>query len=55
MMLDLEKSDKIYLATGKLDLRKETDGLAAVITEKSDLAPFQKTLFLFCGSCGSIN
>jgi hypothetical protein len=50
-MLDLEKSDQIYLATGKLDLRKEADGLAVVITEKF----FQKTLFLFCGSCGLIS
>lgn len=50
MMLDLEKIDQIYLVTGKTDLRKGIDGLAAVITEEFDLDPFQKTLFLFCGS-----
>ncbi len=36
--------------TGKTYLRKEIDGLAAVITEEFDLDPLQKTLFLFCGS-----
>ncbi|WP_432419146.1 IS66 family insertion sequence element accessory protein TnpB [Ligilactobacillus acidipiscis] len=38
------KSDQIYLATGKPDFRKETDGLTAVVTEKFDLAPFSKDL-----------
>jgi transposase len=36
--------------TGKTDLRKGIDGLAAVITEEFDLDSFQKNLFLFCGS-----
>ena len=50
MMLDLSQVDRIYLATGKTDLRKGIDGLVTVITEQFDLDPYQSTLFLFCGS-----
>ena len=49
-MLDLPQVDRIYLATGKTDLRKGIDGLVTVITEQFDLDPYQSTLFLFCGS-----
>ena len=49
-MLDLSQVDRIYLATGKTDLRKGIDGLVTVITEQFDLDPYQSTLFLFCGS-----
>src|SRR5699024_435839 len=49
-MLDLSQIDRIYLSTGKTDLRKGIDGLVTVITEQFDLDPYQSTLFLFCGS-----
>ena len=49
-MLDLSQVDRIYLATGKTDLRKGIDGLVTVISEQFDLDPYQSTLFLFCGS-----
>ncbi|WP_405076379.1 IS66 family insertion sequence element accessory protein TnpB [Ligilactobacillus acidipiscis] len=49
-MLILYQIDRIYLATGKTDLRKEIDGLVTVITEQFDLDPYQSVLFLFCGS-----
>lgn len=49
-MLDLSKIEQIYLATGKTDLRKGIDGLVAVISEQFELDPYQRALFLFCGS-----
>ncbi|MBN7274746.1 hypothetical protein GNF18_06305 [Ligilactobacillus pobuzihii] len=35
-MLDLSQINRIYLATGKTDLRKGIDGLVTVITEKKN-------------------
>lgn len=35
---------------GKTDLRKEIDGLTAVVTAEYDLDPYEPALFLFCGS-----
>lgn len=49
-MLDLSQLDRIYLATGKTDLRKGIDGLVEVIAEQFEFDPYQSTLFLFCGS-----
>ena len=42
--------DKIYIATGRTDLRKGIDGLSAVIHHQLGEDPFQKNvLFMFCG------
>ncbi len=41
---------RIIIATGSTDLRKGVDGLAAIISNKYNLDPFEKDiLFLFCG------
>lgn len=42
---------KLILATGRSDLRKGIDGLAAMVKLKYGLDPLEKdTLFLFCGT-----
>jgi len=42
---------KLILATGRSDLRKGIDGLAAMVRLKYGLEPLEKdTLFLFCGT-----
>ncbi|WP_270334136.1 IS66 family insertion sequence element accessory protein TnpB [Ligilactobacillus acidipiscis] len=44
-MLDLSQIDRIYLSTGKTDLRKGIDVLVTVITEQFNLDPYQSVLF----------
>ncbi|SDZ35571.1 transposase [Proteiniborus ethanoligenes] len=39
----------IYVACGHTDMRKSIDGLAAIVAQNSNLNPFEKSLFLFCG------
>ena len=42
---------KVIMATGRCDLRKGIDGLAAMVRLKYGLDPLEKdTLFLFCGT-----
>lgn len=42
---------KLILATGRSDLRKGIDGLAAMVRLRYGLDPLEKdTLFLFCGT-----
>ena len=42
--------DKIYIATGRTDLRKGIDGLSTIIRHQLGMDPFQKNvLFMFCG------
>ena len=41
---------KVYLATGRTDMRRGIDGLARIIRFQFELASYDKnTLFLFCG------
>lgn len=41
---------KVYLATGRTDMRRGIDGLARIIRFQFELDPYDKnTLFLFCG------
>ena len=41
---------KVYLATGRTDMRHGIDGLARIIRFQFELDPYDKnTLFLFCG------
>jgi transposase len=47
-MISEASVDKVYLAQGKTDLRKSIDGLAALVKEEFDLAPFSPCLFVFC-------
>ena len=50
MLIDVRKLNGIYLVCGKTDLRCGIDGLARVVTEQYDLDPYDKSLFMFCGT-----
>ena len=39
----------MFLATGFTDLHRGIDGLASIVQQQFELAPFTNTLFLFCG------
>ncbi|MBO5629098.1 MAG: IS66 family insertion sequence element accessory protein TnpB [Aeriscardovia sp.] len=48
-------ADHVYLACGRMDMRKSIDGLAALVLSKFQLDPHQPALFLFCGRRKEIN
>ena len=51
MLSEINTFQEIYIACGRVDLRKGIDGLASMVKEKFEMSPFQKdVLFLFCGS-----
>jgi transposase len=39
---------RVYLACGKMDLRKNINGLAAIVESSFSLDPFSGSLFVFC-------
>lgn len=49
MLGDVSKVEHIYIAAGYTDMRKQIDGLAALVQTDFDLDPFSNSLFLFCG------
>ena len=50
MYNDASGFQKIYLATGYRDLRRDMEGLANIICFRFHLDPYDRnTLFLFCG------
>lgn len=49
MLGDISRVSKIYLVTGRTDMRKSIDGLMAVIRDTYDMDPFENALYLFCG------
>ena len=49
MIGDLSRVQKIYLVTGRTDMRKSFDGLMAVIRDNFQMDPFSNAVFLFCG------
>lgn len=49
MLGELSGVNKIYLITGRTDMRKSFDGLMAVIRDSFQLDPYSNALFLFCG------
>ena len=49
MLLNLAQDTKIYLACGYTDLRKQIDGLAALVIQSFGQDPCQNALYLFCG------
>lgn len=49
MLRDFTGVDKVYIACGYTDLRREIDELAAMVQQEFSLDPFTNTLFLFCG------
>ena len=49
MLGDLSGVRKIYLITGYTDMRKQIDGLAALVQHTFHLDPYANNLYLFCG------
>ena len=49
MLGDISGVTKVYLVTGRTDMRKSIDGLLAIISSTFQLDPFSNALFLFCG------
>ena len=49
MLGDLSGVSKIYLITGKTDMRKSFDGLMAIIRDTYQLDPYANAVYLFCG------
>lgn len=49
MLGDVSKAEHIYMAVGYTDMRKQIDGLAALVQTNFNLDPFSNSLFLFCG------
>ena len=48
MILDLNKV-KIYVRPGRTDMRKQIDGLAAIVQGNMKFNPFDGSLYLFAG------
>jgi transposase len=46
-MLNLS-GKKVYLACGRTDMRKQINGLAAIVEGSFNLDPFDGALFVFC-------
>ena len=49
MLIRLPDDIQIYIACGYTDMRRQIDGLAAMVQLNFQLDPFQNALFLFCG------
>ena len=49
MLGDISKAEHIYIAVGYTDMRKQVDGLSALVTTQFSLDPFSNSVFLFCG------
>lgn len=49
MLGDISKAENIYIACGHTDMRRQIDGLAAMVENNFRLNPYQNSIFLFCG------
>ena len=49
MIGDISKAEHIYVAVGYTDMRKQIDGLSAIVQQNFKLDPFSNSVFLFCG------
>lgn len=47
-MINIGNMDKVYLACGVTDLRRNIDGLTLIVQTQLKLDPFEKALFVFC-------
>lgn len=55
MLGDVSGIAKIYLVTGKTDMRRSIDGLMAIIRDTYQMDPYANALYLFCGKrCNTI-
>ena len=49
MLGDISKAEHIYIAVGYTDMRKQIDGLSAIVQQNFKFDPFSNSVFLFCG------
>lgn len=49
MLNQLPADCRIYVACGYTDMRKQIDGLAALVQQQFRLDPFSRSFFIFCG------
>ena len=49
MIGNISKAEHIYIAIGYTDMRKQIDGLSAIVQHNFNLNPFSNSVFLFCG------
>ena len=49
MLGELSGVAKIFIITGRIDMRKSFDGLMAIIRDTYQLDPYANALYLFCG------
>lgn len=49
MLGDISRVQKIYLVTGRTDMRKSFQGLMSIIRDTYQLDPYANAVYLFCG------
>lgn len=49
MLGELSGVAKIYIITGRTDMRRSIDGLMSIIRDAYEMDPYANALFLFCG------
>lgn len=49
MLGDISGIAKIYIITGRTDMRRSIDGLMAIIRDTYQMDPYANALYLFCG------
>ena len=49
MLGDFSGVSKIFIITGRTDMRKSFDGLMAIIRDTYQLDPYASAVYLFCG------
>ena len=47
-MLIIDDFDGIWLWRDTVDMRKQIDGLAALVESEMEMSPFERNLYLFC-------
>lgn len=47
MLGDISALDNVYIVCGRTDMRKQIDGLCAIIEEQLNIHPTENSLFLF--------
>lgn len=48
-LLNSIPADNVYIACGYTDMRRQIDGLAAIVQQVFKLDPCSRSLYLFCG------
>ena len=49
MLGDISRVQKIYLVTGRTDMRKSFDGLMSIIRDTYQMDPYANAVYLYCG------